>query len=127
MQATRPHQRTSVEEWHEYRGCVVQPTLGICGLTKSFGSQYRAQRHRFGHSTAQVVVVIGLSVVEQIPFSAAVMDSNRQKAARLDILRGTRLVDHGEMLKERSLNALAHRSRHGVSVVQSVSAPVGAA
>ncbi|WP_029972192.1 amino acid ABC transporter ATP-binding protein [Paraburkholderia graminis] len=84
---------------------VNQPIVSIRGLTKSFGSHTVLNGIDFDIQPQQVVVVIGPSGSGKSTFLRCCNGLEQAEGGTIDIC-GHRLVDHGEMLKERSLNAL---------------------
>ncbi|AJZ64178.1 ABC transporter family protein [Paraburkholderia fungorum] len=84
---------------------VDQPIVSIRGLTKSFGSHTVLNGIDFDIQPQQVVVVIGPSGSGKSTFLRCCNGLEQAEGGTIDIC-GHRLVDHGTMLKERSLNAL---------------------
>ncbi|MFP3246700.1 MAG: ATP-binding cassette domain-containing protein, partial [Paraburkholderia sp.] len=82
-----------------------QPIVQIRGLTKSFGSHVVLNGIDFDIQPQQVVVVIGPSGSGKSTFLRCCNGLEQPEGGTVDIC-GHRLVDHGVMLKERSLNAL---------------------
>ncbi|WP_027802480.1 amino acid ABC transporter ATP-binding protein [Paraburkholderia dilworthii] len=84
---------------------VNEPIVSIRGLTKSFGSHTVLNGIDFDIQPQQVVVVIGPSGSGKSTFLRCCNGLEQAEGGTIDIC-GHRLVDQGEMLKERSLNAL---------------------
>src|SRR3569623_1223605 len=84
---------------------VNEPIVSIRGLTKSFGSYTVLNGIDFDIHPQQVVVVIGPSGSGKSTFLRCCNGLEQPERGTIDIC-GHRLVDHGTMLKDRSLNAL---------------------
>ena len=82
-----------------------QPIVQIRGLTKSFGPHVVLNGIDFDIQPQQVVVVIGPSGSGKSTFLRCCNGLEQAEGGTVDIC-GHRLVDHGVMLKERSLNVL---------------------
>lgn len=83
----------------------VQPIVSIRELTKSFGAHRVLNGIDFDIQPSQVVVVIGPSGSGKSTFLRCCNGLEQPERGTIDIC-GHRLVDHGTVLKERSLNAL---------------------
>ena len=84
---------------------TVDPIVKIRGLKKSYGSHVVLDGIDFDIAPSQVVVVIGPSGSGKSTFLRCCNGLEQAEGGTIDIC-GHRLVDHGTMLKERSLNAL---------------------
>jgi len=83
----------------------AQPIVQIRGLKKSYGSHVVLNGIDFDIQPQQVVVVIGPSGSGKSTFLRCCNGLEQPEGGTIDIC-GHRLVDHGAMLKEKSLNAL---------------------
>jgi polar amino acid transport system ATP-binding protein len=82
-----------------------EPIVRIRGLKKSYGEHTVLDGIDFDIEPSQVVVVIGPSGSGKSTFLRCCNGLERPEAGTIDIC-GHRLVDHGTMLNERSLNDL---------------------